>query len=72
MDDDFLNHISDAVPTVVVGALTLSFSLSVAKCVEYAFRRGFGEMDTMLKHITYVFVCCTILLVVTALASGTK
>ncbi len=69
MDEEFLTHISESLPTVVVGALTHSFSLSVAKCVEYAFKTAFGEMDSLLKYVTFVFVCCTILFVTTALAS---
>ena len=69
MDDDFLDQVSEALPTVVVGALTLSFSLSVARCVEFSFKTAFGEIDTILKHVTFVFVCCTILLVTTSVAS---
>ena len=69
MDEEFLARASEAVPTVVVGALTLAFSLSVAKCVEFAFRSAFGDLDSLLKHVTFVAICCTMLFVVTALAS---
>ena len=69
MEEEFLDHISESLPTVVVGALVFSFSLSVSKAMEYTFKAAFGEMDTLLKHVTYVFVCCTMLFVITALAS---
>jgi hypothetical protein len=68
MDQDVLDRVTEALPTVLVGAFTLSFSLSVAKCVEFLFRTSFGDLDSVLKHVAFAFVCMTLLFVVVGLS----